>query len=426
MGGTSPGRADVRGGGAPDAAAAGGFVMEAACVRRVALVARDGLFFKDGRGWHTSASGRGHALDWPWPSTVLGALRAAWGRACEADTGEALEGEAWPRRTSGLRLAATLALRSPLPTHDGAWAEDRTWRVEDRVWPAPRDAVWLEGRARARRLDPAPNLGLPTLGRDDDPARESLWRAHLDEVEKPLPGARWWTEDQFADWLAGRPVTDHRPHRSLGPSRRLQVHVGIAGEQLTADDGVLFSHEVVETLDRGAEWALGVEVSLPEGRLPPTLTLGSDRRIVQAEPLDGAVFEPPARLMQAFRGGVPGLRLVAVTPSCFAQGWLPDGLLPQEGAIRGRLAGLDGEVVLRSALVPRPLHVSGWDMASRRPKATDRMVAPGAVYFLARTDGRPFGEVDALAMWLAALGRRTDEGFGRVVPGVWHPKGDAA
>ena len=55
------------------------------------------------------------------------------------------------------------------------------------------------------------------------------------------------------------------------------------------------------------------------------------------------------------------------------------------------------------------------------PKPTSRMVAPGTVYFFERADGRPFDETDARTLWLAAFGDRTNEGFGRVIPGVWSP-----
>ena len=48
------------------------------------LVSRDGWFCKDGRGWRTSSLGRAHGLAWPFPSTVRGALRTAWGRSLEA------------------------------------------------------------------------------------------------------------------------------------------------------------------------------------------------------------------------------------------------------------------------------------------------------------------------------------------------------
>jgi len=99
---------------------------------------------------------------------------------------------------------------------------------------------------------------------------------------------------------------------------------------------------------------------------------------------------------------------------------LPDGLEADGGAYQGRLAGLDHDVVLRAAFVPRPIHVSGWDMAAGAPKPTSRMVASGAVYFFERTDGKPFVDADARSLWLAALGSRTEEGFGRVVAGVWN------
>jgi CRISPR-associated protein Cmr3 len=115
------------------------------------------------------------------------------------------------------------------------------------------------------------------------------------------------------------------------------------------------------------------------------------------------------------------LRVVAVTPLCFAKGWLPDGFAAHGNEYRGRLPELDAELVLRAAFVPRPIHVSGWDMAAGKPKPTSRMVAPGAVYFFERVDGRPFGESEARALWLAAVGRRTGEGFGRLAAGFWGP-----
>ena len=170
--------------------------------------------------------------------------------------------------------------------------------------------------------------------------------------------------------------------------RRLQVHVGILPEELTADEGVLFSNDVIETLDPSAEWAIRLEVVVPDGGISPVATLGSDARLVHVEALPDAIFEPPAGLLEAFRVTSVGLRIVAVTPICFERGWLPDGLDPQGGWYRGRVAGIDHEVVLRAAFVPRPVHVSGLDMAAGAPKPTSRMVAPGAVYFFERADGQ--------------------------------------
>mgnify|MGYP005838993091 CR=1 FL=1 len=374
----------------------------------LALVPRDGLFCKDGRGWHTSASGRGHALEWPWPSTILGALRTAWGRSEEARGNTTFRPDDWRTRTAPIRLGRTLVLRRK---HAGDWP------VADTTWPVPLDALWLESRQEVHRLEPVQPLA-PTLGRDDDEARESLMRPVLDGVGKPLPPPRWWSSEDFSGWLAGRSV----PVRvdTLAIARRVQVHVGIRPDELTADEGVLFSHDVVETLDRDAEWAIGAEIVVPEGGIAGLVTLGSDARLAHVESLSAALFEPPARLLEAFRTPSRGLRVVAVTPLSFERGWLPDGFVANGDEFRGRLPGLDGELVLRAAFVPRPMHVSGWDMAAGVPKQTLRLVAPGAVYFFERVDGKTFGEADARPLWLAALGARTEQGFGRVVPGVWN------
>lgn len=380
-------------------------------ITHLSLMPRDGIFCKDGRGWATSTSGRGHGLDWPWPSTVLGALRTASGRAAEARTGRRFEARDWTAHTAGITLGRTLVLRR---------TPEAPWDVRHRVWPAPADARRLEQHDTLHRLDPVPPP-LRTLGRDEDEAREALWVPLLSDKAKPLPMPRWWSEARLAAWLAGDAVPARDTANELEPSRRVQAHVQIREDAGTAQDEALYSHDVLETLEPHAEWALGLEVVLP-GQGPPAIaTLGSDSRLARIGPLSAPLFSPPTRVLDAFRDGSPGLRIVVVTPACFTGGWLPDGLAPNGREIRGRIAGLDAALVLRAAMVPRPIHVSGWDMVARRPKPASAMVPPGAVYFFQRADGRPFGQHDAHALWLAALGDRTAEGFGRVVPGIWTP-----
>ncbi len=381
----------------------------------LALVPRDGLFCNDGRGWYTSATGRGHALNWPWPSTILGALRTAWGRADEARRDAVFGPDDWRKHTAQIRLGRTLVLRR----EPGV-----PWRDGHTIWPVPADALWLEGRAEVHRLEPVKPV-VPTLGRDDDDAREALWRPRLPEIDKPRPAPRWWSGNDFIAWLIGQSVTAR--DGNLAPTRRLQVRVGIRPEELTAEEGVLFSYDVVETLERTAEWAVGAELEVPEPAGMSMATLGSDARLAYVESLPAALFEPPRELLEAFQSPSHGLRVIAVTPLCFDRGWLPDGFERNGIEYRGHLPGLGHEVVLRAAFVPRPIHVSGWDMAANEgkgaPKPTSRMVAPGAVYFFERTDGGTFGEADARSLWLTAVGQRAEEGFGRVVAAVWCRKG---
>ncbi len=384
-------------------------------MRYLALIPRDGLFCKDARGWHTSSSGRGHALDWPWPSTLLGALRSAWGREEEALLGRPMSRDEWRDRTASIALGATIALRRAPGARGARWS---------RVWPVPADALWLEGHSEVFRLDPRPPT-VPTLGVDDDEAREALWVPTVDEAAKPLRSPRWWTEQSMRAWLAGDSVPAEDA-ASLKLHRRVQAHVGIRPDTLTADESVLFAHDVIETLEPDAEWAIGVEVDLPQGSALHVGALGSDRRLAHVEALPESVFAPPDRVLETFRRAPRGLRLVVVTPAQFERGWCPDGLAVDGLVIRGRVAPLDHELLLRAAIVPRPVHVSGWDMAAGQPKPTSRMVPPGAVYFFERADGEPFTEQDARRLWLAKLGARTAEGFGRVVPGTWFPTRSSA
>lgn len=383
----------------------------------LALIPRDGLFCKDGRDWHTSSSGRGHGLDWPWPSTVLGALRTASGRIQETLRNSQFERADWHAHTRAVTLSRTLVLRRPLVQMHAARG---VWEVHDRVWPAPADARRLEGHDQLVALAPQP-AQLPTLGRDDDDVREALWAPLLPDKAKPLGTSRWWSEARFAAWLAGAPVSAAADGDAFEPVRRIQAHVKIRADLLTAEDGALYSHDIVETIEGGAEWALGIEAELPDSMVPTVASLGSDSRLAIVERIPPSLFEPPASILDAFRPGVPGLRLVVVSPARFGRGWLPSGFAPRDRELRGRLPGCDTELVLRAAIVPRPVYVSGWDMAEGRPKPTSAHVPPGAVYFFQRVDQRPFGESDARSLWLTAIGQRVDHGYGRVVPAIWHP-----
>jgi CRISPR-associated protein Cmr3 len=431
---------------------------------RLALVPRDGFFVKDGRGWQSSA--RSSVLDWPWPTTIRGVLTTASGKLIEAEEGRPFDSGRWRKHRDDVKLRRIVALRR---SHGGDWC---------RMWPVPADALWLENAETVLPLQPTPmpehtrtlgraapqNEGYPehSIWREGyEAAREALWVAQNigrskpaassdacakpHSVGKPLPSPRWWPEPEMVAWLCGRPVqTDpgvEPTKRWPSPQRRLQTHVSISGETLTGEDGQLYLHDVVETLELRREWAIGVEAEWPApvgphcaATLPALARLGSDSRIVrvETEKVSPALFELPQDVAGEFASKQPcRLRLMTVTPACFERGWLPDGFAPAPVGdgwqFHGTLSGLSGEFILHAACVPRPMHVSGWDMANGRdkggaPRATSRLVPPGAVYFFERADGRPFTADDARALWLAAVGGRTDEGFGRVVPGVWDPE----
>ena len=385
---------------------------------RLALLPRDGLFLKDGRGWYTSDIGRSHSLAWPEPPTIRGALRAAAGRALIA-SGRTLQRTDWDAAPQDLALQRMVTFRRPVG--DGITPTDR-------LWPAPADTVLLAGASHFVRLDPRPppSGGHPTLGAAHEPAAlERLWRPGSLPGGKPLPRPAFWTESDFAAWLRADAVRPPEPAAmaDLAPPRRPEVHVTIDPLTGAAADTLLFSGEIVESLTRDHhEWGLAVECELPPGvaALPAgPLPLAGRRRLTHTLPAPADLFAAPRDL----GADAPGLRLVLVTPAEFERGWLPDGFDespdPERGPYLGRIPGLDAELALRAAIVPRPQHLSGWDMARRRPRPTRRLVPAGAVYFFQRADAKPFTAEDRRALWLRAWGRGTTDGLGLVVAGRW-------
>lgn len=380
---------------------------------RFALIPRDGFFFKDGRGWDASVSGRGHTLPWPFPSTLLGAVRTAWGRAEESRIGRPFTAEQW-RETTTIQMGPTLALRRRL-------GED--WTSAHRMWPVPADALYVDGERNVRRLEPK-SREIRTLGRDNSAAREALLRPDL-PTGKPSTAPAFWTDGEFSAWISGRPVLAvggaEREERAL--PQRIDVRLQIDPVTGTSADGALFATETLETLQQTRhdglfEWAIAVEVDFGGAttNLATRLTLGSDRRLATWERLSEKVYSPPAAGPSQ---GAPGLRLMIVTPASFESGWLPDGFEESGGEYRGRLPDLDADLVLRAAFVPRATHVSGWDMVGGHAKATLRLVPAGAVYFLEKVDQAPFTGAQMSALWLKSLGQHQDEGFGRVVAAPW-------
>ncbi len=396
------------------------------------LMPRDGFFCKDGRGWFTDGDGRARSLDWPLPTTVLGALRTAWGRAQEKPGTPNLTLEQWRKLADAIGLECMLAVRRPL----GA----QTWDAAHRMWPSPADALLTEQdkliRLRPEYIGNKP----PTLANGDDPvalAAEALWHPspQLEGKTKPVP--RWWPEKMFLDWLVEGKAD---VAGSGGPVRRADVRLAIAPVTATAADGMLYVEEVMEALEADPlsrntawEWAVACSVhrnraALPGNQPKPAeqASLGGGQRPARLDPIrldplnpkgPPSVFAVPGKLLSEVKN-CHRLRLIAVTPLSFERGWLPDGCRVENGEFVWQLLEIKEPLVLRAAMVPRPLHVSGWDMVINKPKDTVRLVPPGSVYVVERQDGKPFEQQHIKTLWLYGLGRGTNEGFGRVVPGL--------
>lgn len=392
---------------------------------------RDGAFLKDGRGWCTSESNRAGSLAWPFGTTLRGGIRAGLGYAAETERAGCLTRDEWLPLNADVEVAAVL----PLYRLAG-----EAWSPRGRCWPAPLDAVGLKLASSADlpqihplRPTPPPAEILPL---DDSPDEQALARAwhplHDQPVGKPVPLPAFWDEAAFINWLCEKTVDAGLLLRTPQPLRRFQTHVALDPNRATGAAGQLFSSAILEPHAKDHEgrvgsWGFGVvSGTLGNARATcldaATIRLGGDGRPAICRRLPADLAQPPHQLLDAFAAGPRGLRIVLVGPASFGSGWRPGTFAAEAGRLVGSFGGLDG-LVLHAACVGRPQHVSGWDMARRRPKQSRRLAAAGSVFFVTKQTGDAFTQAEAERLWLAAVGEPADdpERLGAVVPGIWAP-----
>jgi CRISPR-associated protein Cmr3 len=302
----------------------------------------------------------GEALMPPWPSVAAGALRsamlardghdlAAFGRGQLSHPELGTPESPGSFELQGFQLARLLA--------DG--------RVE-LLWRLPADLI-VDGASKSvHGMKPtalsalletsAPLPLLPVLAQT--------------ERSKPT-GGYWLTHAGWLAYLAGRiPAFEQLIHGRELWQLDMRVGVGLDPAKRSAEDGKLFSTQAVLLRD-----GVGFAVKLSGASLANLglLRLGGEGRSVSLSRPAIAWPEPDyAALTSAGK-----CRVVLTTPGLFADGWrLPgmtaDGLL--------RLPGLTARVSC-AALGPAEV-ISGFDMAKRAPKAAQRAVAAGSVYWL--------------------------------------------
>jgi len=390
------------------------------------LRARDGYFFKDARGWYTSDAGRTHSLEWPYPTTLLGALRSAFGRRREAS--RPFTPDEWEAQTKGVSIGVSLPVRCPVgnPITQAA-----------RLWPQPADMLLAErGGVRAwLALNPeaVPTDVKVVADRDGDAPADFLWFPRPGEIGKPSRRPPWWTDAELYRWVAGR-VPGVLPESDREIRWRTQVHVSIDPKPGTALDGALFSTDVRESLVRGTssrtsidEFSIAVRVQSTDNaalweRTP--IVLGGDGRLASAVVAPAELFDPVVGI-GADASASLGLRVLVVTPAEFEQGWLPDTFELRGGGYFGTIPGFEPKVRLRSAIIDRPIAISGWDVARGKARSTRRLVPSGSVYFVTREDGLAFDASVLRSLWLGAWGGGVDSGLGRFVVGAWTPTKEA-
>lgn len=340
----------------------------------------------------------GESLVPPWPSAAAGAIRARM----LADDGIDLAAFA-----KGQIEHPTLG--TPENPKDFAVTHFHLARRTDRgieiLVAPPADLVIGKGEGgnhSVRRLRP---VQLPDTGIVSSTALPQL--AVLAEKERSKPASGYWLKQSgWEKYLRGEtPTADDLTESGDLWQIDPRVGVGLDAGMRRAAEGRLFSVQAV-ALARDAGFLVGIT-----GAEPPAdglLRLGGDGRAAAIHTVSCALPEPDYEAITQARR----CRLVLTTPGLFSGGWLPTGA-DSEGRfdlhdVRGRLV---------CAAVPRAEVISGWDLATNRPKPAQRVAPAGSVWWLDDLDATPeaLRKLAANGLWRKEEqnSSRRAEGFNR-------------
>ncbi|MGO0122924.1 type III-B CRISPR module-associated Cmr3 family protein [Desulfothermobacter acidiphilus] len=376
---------------------------------------RDPLIVRDGRPFGPFPGARARSLDFPFPSTIAGAVRTRAGLDEKGFFQEDKEDK--------IEELKKIQVKGPLLVELDDRGEIACWLVL-----APADALLLgsERELMLKRLVP---LQLPEGAQTNLP--DSLeWTVGLTrrDPRKPFGRApRYWYWEFFERWLLA-PGEDKVSLNELGhdgPVRESRMHVGIKPKTRTADEekGALFQTQGLEFTSAREKLSgarrLGLAVATDASGLKPGLApLGGERRLAFWRPSGKPLPPIPKELVQQIVKQ-RSCRLILLTPAYFEEGWKPSWLLEEREGVKP---------LLEAAALKRYETVSGWDLKERKPKPTRRLAPAGTVYFL-----RLEGEKAAVQRWVEKIWlecvsdgeQERRDGFGLAVLGTWdgNPQG---
>ena len=369
---------------------------------------RDPLIFRDGKPFNADAGARAKSLPFPFPSTIIGAVRTLAGT--DPKTGKF--------DTAQIEELLKKKIYGPLLIELGD--EEQNY-----LFPAPADALLLkhtteEEKARLIELSPM----MLKEGEKTDLDEELAVIAPSEPTkEKPHRKApHYWKEDVFLSWLKN-PVNRDVELEKMGhdgPVIESRMHVQIDANTGTGDDSALFQTSGLEfthllrdekekypSLSKTKMLALAIETDADLNK--GMGFLGGERRVAQWEKssLELPKYPPEVKKEISQQGAC---RLILLTPAYFEKGYIPTWLK----------AEYDLEII--AAAVPRYQVVSGWDYKLNKPKPTRRLVPAGSVYFLKiGKDIQNF--IDTVWMYNISDGDQNRlDGFGLAVLGSWDGK----
>jgi CRISPR-associated protein Cmr3 len=374
------------------------------------ITPRDPLIFRDGKPFKADAGARAKSLPFPFPSTLIGAVRTLAGT--DPKTGKF--------DTTQIEKLLKKKIRGPLLVE----LDDEE---KNYLFPAPADALLLKNGAeeKARLLQLSPKK----VNDNEATDLEGLNIIIPTETAKEKPhhkAPHYWKKDVFFNWLK-KPQNVDVELKEVGhdgPVAESRMHVQIEASTGTALDGALFQtsgleftqlhkkeEDIYPALSKSKRLGLIIET---DADLREELGfLGGERRVAQWQKSSLELPECPPEVKEEI-GQEGTCRLILLTPAYFKKGYIPTWLKNE----------YDIEII--AAAVPRYQVVSGWDYAIHKPKPIRRLVPAGSVYFL-KIGKNIEGFIDAV--WMQNISDEEQnrlDGFGLAALGTWSNNGGEA
>ena len=380
---------------------------------------RDSLIVRDGKPFDSTPGSRANTLDFPFPSTIIGATRT---RAGLDSTGG----------FDKTKISALLehSLFGPLLVQLSSSGEVTNWLI-----PAPSDALMID-REQLYKLEPF------TLEQGESSSLSNLspvgLKQDLNIKGKPEGMPTFWYWSHFKAWLIKATNQTIKPEvlglKSLPKDNR--IHVSVQNETGTAKEGALFATSALSftalsksTQEKKAQLKntlrLALMIQTDAAVNTGLASLGGERRLVSWQtatkgfPTDTC----PEEVVKAIKD-TKRCRIILLTPAYFEKGHLPTWL-EQHSKEYG--VTLD----LKAATVNRSQVISGWDFAKKpqQPKPTRRLAPAGSVFFY-QLDFSDDKKIDDWinSIWMKnisddfneeQLNQNRRDGFGLAVLGTW-------
>ena len=370
------------------------------------ILPRDPLIFRDGRPFHAVPGARARSLPFPYPSTIIGAVRT---RAGTNGNGK-FDTDRIPELKQKRLVGPVLVMVNDQGNVD-------TW-----YFPAPADALLVGKGYTLHRYWLRP-VEVPADIRMAMPDKLTPVGPYKDVKEKPSRRTpAFWEWNALRSWLLNPVDKDTVTASTLGVPElpvETRVHVHIDRSTGTAREGFLFQTSGRRFLHRKDSDTFitdtyGLLLWTDADFSPGPGFLGGERRVVYWQQVNMSPPNAPSESLQ-FTKEHKAVRLVLATPAFFEQGYLPSWLSQA-------VPGVKVEVVA-AALPRRPVAVSGWDMEKQQEKPTRLLVPAGTVYYL-----RLQGATDAIknficAVWFHPISdddQAQRDGFGLALLGTWN------